>query len=66
MALKFSGEYTSDLDKPFGVHTVGSREYNPLTNIPSVLRSELPFEVMELDIYREFPTIIDEILGTKN
>lgn len=66
MALKLRGEYTSDLDKPFGVHTVGSREYNPLTNIPSVLRSELPFEVMELDIYREFPTIIDEILGTNH
>uniref|UniRef100_UPI00404B0ACC hypothetical protein n=1 Tax=Flavobacterium sp. TaxID=239 RepID=UPI00404B0ACC len=64
MALKFSGEYTSDLDKAFGVHNVGNREYNPLTNIPSVLRSELPFEVMELDIYREFPTIIDDILGT--
>jgi hypothetical protein len=66
MVLKFSGEYTSDLDEAFGVQTVGNREYNPLTNIPSVLRGELPFEVKELDIYREFPTIIDEILGTNN
>lgn len=59
MALKFSGEYTSDLDKAFGVQTVGYREYNPLTNIPSVLRGELPFEVKEYDIKRAFPTFID-------
>lgn len=32
MVLKFSGEYTSDLDDAFGVQTVGYREYNPLTN----------------------------------
>jgi hypothetical protein len=64
MSLKFSGEYTSDLDEAFNVKITGNRTYNPLTNIPSVLRGELPFEVMELDIYREFPTIIDEILGT--
>jgi hypothetical protein len=66
MVLKFSGEYTSDLDQAFGVQTVGHREYNRLTNIPSVLRGELPFEVMELDIYREFPTIIDKLLGTNH
>jgi hypothetical protein len=59
MALKFSGEYTSDLDPAFGVHTVGYREYNPLTNIPSVLRGELPFKVKEYDIKRAFPTFID-------
>lgn len=59
MALKFSGEYTSDLDEAFGVKTVGHREYNPLTNIPSVLRGELPFAVKEYDIKRAFPTFID-------
>lgn len=59
MALKFSGEYTSDLDEKFGVQTVGYREYNPLTNIPSVLRGELPFAVKEYDIKRAFPTFID-------
>ena len=59
MALKFSGEYTSDLDKAFGVQTVGHREYNPLTNLPSVLRGELPFKVKEFDIKRAFPTFID-------
>ena len=59
MALKFRGEYTSDLDKAFGVHTIGYREYNPLTNIPSVLRGELPFKVKEYDIKRAFPTFID-------
>lgn len=59
MVLKFSGEYTSDLDEAFGVQTVGHREYNPLTNLPSVLRGELPFEVKEYDIKRAFPTFID-------
>ncbi|RTY81882.1 hypothetical protein EKL99_11125 [Flavobacterium sp. ZB4P23] len=59
IVLKFSGEYTSDLDEAFGVQTVGHREYNPLTNIPSVLRGELPFKVKEYDIKRAFPTFID-------
>jgi hypothetical protein len=59
MVLKFSGEYTSDLDEAFGVQTDGHREYNPLTNIPSVLRGELPFAVKEYDIKRAFPTFID-------
>ena len=59
MVLKLSGEYTSDLDAPFGVQTVGHREYNPLTNIPSVLRGELPFKVKEYDIKRAFPSFID-------
>lgn len=59
MVLKFSGEYTSDLDDAFGVQTVGYREYNPLTNLPSVLRGELPFKVKEYDIKRAFPAFID-------
>ena len=54
MVLKLSGEYTSDLDEPFGVKIDGHREYNPLTNLPSVLRGELPFEVKEYDIKRDF------------
>lgn len=66
MVLKFNGEYTSDLDKAFGVQTVGNREYNPLTNIPSVLRGELPFEVKEYDIKRAFPTFIDIELNTNH
>ena len=63
MTLKFSGEYTSDLDRAFGVCNVGHREYNPLTNIPSVLRGNLPFKVKEYDIKSAFPTFIDIELG---
>ena len=66
MVLKLSGEYTSDLDEAFGVKTDGHREYNPLTNIPSVLRGELPFEVKEYDIKRAFPTFIDIELNTNH
>ncbi|MFV5699986.1 hypothetical protein ACM55H_16620 [Flavobacterium sp. ZT3R17] len=66
MVLKFSGEYTSDLNEAFGVQTVGHREYNPLTNIPSVLRGELPFVVKEYDIKRAFPTFIDIELNTNH
>lgn len=66
MVLKLSGEYTSDLDEAFGVQTIGNREYNPLTNIPSVLRGELPFEVKEYDIKRAFPTFIDIELNTNH
>ncbi|MNQ40732.1 hypothetical protein D3C85_543930 [compost metagenome] len=66
MVLKFSGEYTNDLDEAFGVQNVENREYNPLTNIPSVLRGELPFEVKEYDIKRAFPTFIDIELNTNH
>lgn len=66
MVLKFRGEYTSDLDEAFGVQNVENREYNPLTNIPSVLRGELPFEVKEYDIKRAFPTFIDIELNTNH
>ena len=65
MSLKLSGEYTSDLDDMFNVHNVGYREYNPLTNLPSVLRGELPFKVKEFDIRRAFPTFIDIELNTE-
>lgn len=66
MVLKLRGEYTSDLDQAFGIKTDGNREYNPLTNIPSVLRGELPFEVKEYDIKRAFPTFIDIELNTNH
>ncbi|WP_264522483.1 hypothetical protein [Flavobacterium sp. N2469] len=66
MVLKFSGEYTSDLDQSFGVQNIENREYNPLTNIPSVLRGELPFAVKEYDIKRAFPTFIDIELNTSH
>ena len=66
MVLKFRGEYTSDLDEAFGVQNVENREYNPLTNIPSVLRGELPFDVKEYDIKRAFPTFIDIELNTNH
>lgn len=66
MVLKFSGEYTSELDEPFGVQTVEHREYNPLTSIPSVLRGELPFECKEYDIKRAFPSFIDIELNTNH
>lgn len=66
MVLKLSGEYTSDLDQAFGVQNVENRQYNPLTNIPSVLRGELPFEVKEYDIKRAFPTFIDIELNTSH
>jgi hypothetical protein len=34
--LKFEGEYTSNLDEPPELKPEDNREYNPLTNIPSV------------------------------
>ncbi|MDI6031901.1 hypothetical protein QLS91_02320 [Flavobacterium sp. LB2P84] len=66
MVLKFSGEYTSDLDEAFGVQAVGHRVYNPLTKIPSVLRGELPFKVKEYDIKRAYPAFIDIELNTNH
>ena len=63
MVLKLRGQCTSEDDQRFKVIAKGSREYNPLTNIPSVLRGELPFEVKEYDIIRAFPTFIDFEVG---
>lgn len=59
MYLKLTGCYKVEDDKIFNVTMRGSREYNPLTNIPSVLRGELPFKVKEYDIKQAFPTFID-------
>src|SRR5690625_4507634 len=38
MMLKMEGLYSDRFDKMFHVKRKGSREYNPLTNMPSVLR----------------------------
>ncbi len=57
--LKLFGHYNNTDDLLFNVKLLDNREYNPLTNIPSVLRGTLPFEVKEYDIKRAFPTFID-------
>ena len=59
MMLKIYGHYKSDYDVLFNVKKETNREYNPLTNIPSVIRGDLPFNVKEYDIKRAFPTFID-------
>lgn len=59
MALKLQGCYIATDDEIFNISTAGNREYNPLANIPSVLRGELPFKVKEYDIKKAFPTFID-------
>jgi len=59
MSLKLNGVYEKSDDKIFNVKLQDNREYNPLTNLPSVLRGNLPFKVNEYDIRRAFPTFID-------
>lgn len=59
MFLKLYGVYEPGDDKIFNVKIQDNREYNPLTNLPSVLRGNLPFKVKEYDIRRAFPTFID-------
>ncbi|MCF8255759.1 MAG: hypothetical protein K9J84_14370 [Bacteroidia bacterium] len=59
MALKLKGQYIKTDDVIFNVKANGNREYNPLSKIPTILRSCLPFDVMEFDIKRAFPTFID-------
>lgn len=66
MVLKLSGIYEPNFDEAFGVKTDNNREYNPLSNIPSVMRGELPFEVKEYDIKRAFPSFIDIELNTNH
>jgi len=63
MMLKFSDCYLSEYDGMFGVKIKESREYNPLTSIPSVLRSLLPFRIKEYDIVQAYPTFIFLELG---
>lgn len=63
MMLKLNGLYKIEYDEIFNVKLDGSREYNPLTNIPSVIRGELPMDVQEFDICRAFSTFIDNELN---
>ncbi|MEZ7500739.1 hypothetical protein QO200_18645 [Flavobacterium sp. Arc3] len=64
MVLKLYGAYESADDLLFNVKTIDSREYNPITNIPSVLRGFLPISIKEYDIKKAFPTFLDIELGT--
>jgi len=64
MTLKLECGYTDEDNTIFNVNTIDFREYNPLTKIPSVLRGCLPFNVIEYDIKRAFPTFIDIELNT--
>jgi len=59
MCLKLNGQYQDSDDEIFNVTYKDNREYNPLSKIPSIIRGCLPFEVMEFDIKRAFPTFID-------
>lgn len=58
MMLKFAGVYVDDYDGMFNVKKDESREYNPITNIPSVLRQYLPFQIKEYDIAQAYPTFL--------
>ena len=66
MMLKLKGLYKEEYDKTFGVKVTDSREYSPLTKIPSVLRPYLPLKIKEYDISRANPTFIDIDLGLTN
>jgi hypothetical protein len=63
MMLKLNGLYKIEYDVIFNVVVKDSREVNPLTSIPSVLRGELPMDVQEFDICRAFSTFIDNELN---
>ena len=65
MMLKLKGHYKPEFDNIFGVKLDKHREYNPLTSIPSVLRSELPFDIMEYDIIQAYPSFIFSRLDMK-
>ena len=58
MMMKLKGLYQPEYDKMFNVKTVGSREYNPITSMPSVLRQYLPFRIKEYDIAQAYPSFI--------
>lgn len=58
MMLKFSGLYLSEYDGMFNVKKDESREYNPITLLPSVLRQYLPFQIKEYDIAQAYPTFL--------
>lgn len=58
MMLKFSGLYLDEYNEMFNVKIDESREYSPLTSIPSVLRQSLPFRIKEFDISQAYPSFI--------
>lgn len=58
MMLKLKGFYIAEYDVMFNVIYKDNREYNPLTSMPSVLRGEIPFKVIEYDIVRAFYTFL--------
>jgi hypothetical protein len=62
MMLKLNGVYKDEYDINFNVKVKENRAYSPLSSIPSVLRAELPFSIKEVDIYRAFPSFIDNEL----
>lgn len=64
MCFKLDSTFENSDDELFGIIKKDNREYNPLTNIPSVLRSLIPFNIVEYDIKRAFPTFIDIELET--
>lgn len=63
MMLKLNGLYSAQYDAMFNVKYVGSREYNPATNISKLLRDVLPFKIKEYDISRAYPSFIFIELG---
>ena len=66
MMLKLSGVYNKGYDKHFNVEVKKSREFSPLTKLPTIMRSFLPLESKEYDIKRAYPTFIDLELGITN
>src|SRR5699024_3391028 len=58
MMLKVNGLYSNEFDSLFHIKETKSREYNPLTNLPSVMRQSLPFKIKEYDIKQANPTFI--------
>jgi hypothetical protein len=64
MTLKLNGCYENTDEVLFNVTYTDNREYNPLSKIPTILRSCLPFVVKEYDIKRAFPSFIDIELHT--
>jgi hypothetical protein len=64
MTLKLHGCYDNSDEVLFNVTYTDNREYNPLSKIPTILRSCIPFKVKEYDIKRAFPSFIDIELNT--
>src|SRR5699024_5446944 len=65
MMLKMECMYSHSFDAMFHVKIKGSREYKPLTTMPSVLRQSLPFKIKEFDIKQANPTFLFEQLEMK-